>query len=436
MYVIKPSRSKSDNKRTIRLLPRKIDLVLFILILWGPILIFGINPYRNPESSLRYELDKNSAVEIVIWASIGLRVLFYIFNHIILHKRLLPSKILHGAPFFYLLYGLIGLISIFYSSAFLLTGFRAYQVIIGLIFIGILARDEDMMSRLFSIFTVFCVIVTLYNFVMFFLDPLVVGKYTGEGYRLLGGFPFNRDFGIAAAVAISLCLTQLSGEDKKIVYVGLLAVSVFVLLMSRVRSSIIGMIISIILTNMLMKNVDIKKIILSLILLILMFWTGVDQYLVSFIVRNPETLTHMSRRTDTWEKLWPYIMEKPLLGYGFGTGSRILLNDWLQKGIGIGDAHNSWMEALVSVGIIGTFFLFLSFLYAFINIQKGMQTNRTACTQLNYLIFFAFLGSMVSTSINLVSPMYILLILYSQFQKSCYLSSCHSARHSGVGMRG
>jgi len=63
----------------------------------------------------------------------------------------------------------------------------------------------------------------------------------------------------------------------------------------------------------------------------------------------------LSGRTELWEYLWTFVIERPVLGYGFNSfmsperaGEMPLLVSW-----GVGEAHSLYLEILLGTGFIG-----------------------------------------------------------------------------------
>lgn len=91
--------------------------------------------------------------------------------------------------------------------------------------------------------------------------------------------------------------------------------------------------------------------------------------LESFLIRgeSKELLFTLTGRTVLWEKAWFAFLDKPWLGYGFGVGSRyVFLQDISDLNIFISSIHNSYIEVILSVGLIG----FIIFIIAFFSSIK------------------------------------------------------------------
>ena len=81
------------------------------------------------------------------------------------------------------------------------------------------------------------------------------------------------------------------------------------------------------------------------------------------------TLTH---RTELWARAWPYIMEKPFFGSGFGVsryifyGDQVNLNQLTPADLYYTTLHSMHVQTAVDLGIIGVLFLWLMLAYIFL----------------------------------------------------------------------
>lgn len=66
-----------------------------------------------------------------------------------------------------------------------------------------------------------------------------------------------------------------------------------------------------------------------------------------------EVLT-LTGRTELWEFVWQKILEKPFLGYGFNAFEPVVSREWFGAGDAAVGAHNTLLQALFTVGFIGT----------------------------------------------------------------------------------
>ena len=55
-----------------------------------------------------------------------------------------------------------------------------------------------------------------------------------------------------------------------------------------------------------------------------------------------------------WGFVWDKILEAPFLGHGFGAADAVLSPQWWGAPDASVGAHNTWLQALLIVGVIGT----------------------------------------------------------------------------------
>jgi O-antigen ligase len=68
-----------------------------------------------------------------------------------------------------------------------------------------------------------------------------------------------------------------------------------------------------------------------------------------------ENVSSLTGRLPLWEGLWPDVMKRPLLGYGYGGywGPKNILRHSKANGWHIPHAHNSYLDLVLATGIIG-----------------------------------------------------------------------------------
>ena len=66
-----------------------------------------------------------------------------------------------------------------------------------------------------------------------------------------------------------------------------------------------------------------------------------------------EILT-LTGRTELWGFVWDKILEAPFFGHGFGAADAVLSPQWWGAPDASVGAHNTWLQALLIVGVIGT----------------------------------------------------------------------------------
>jgi O-antigen ligase len=98
--------------------------------------------------------------------------------------------------------------------------------------------------------------------------------------------------------------------------------------------------------------------------------------LVDYVKKNEKGIESLNGRSIIWEDVWKIIGKSKAFGYGYGSPRVVLTKDYssiIEKDPrlierDIRQAHNAWLESLLNVGIIGTFFLLMLLLKTYKNI--------------------------------------------------------------------
>ena len=79
----------------------------------------------------------------------------------------------------------------------------------------------------------------------------------------------------------------------------------------------------------------------------------------------------MSGRTEAFSYLIEQWQDSPLLGYGFGAGTRNLLIDFVaRRGLNIGAGHDALSTVLVDLGLVGLSLLLAAFVSAWVAVGR------------------------------------------------------------------
>ncbi len=90
-----------------------------------------------------------------------------------------------------------------------------------------------------------------------------------------------------------------------------------------------------------------------------------------------EILT-LTGRTELWGFVWDKILEAPLLGHGFGAADAVLSREWWGAPDASVGAHNTWLQSLLIVGLVGT----LPFAYFHLESIRRWFANPNTLTRL------------------------------------------------------
>ena len=211
--------------------------------------------------------------------------------------------------------------------------------------------------------------------------------YIGRGSSLSGN-------GLAVFLAqyvIILVVLFLSDRNKwrKILYIGASALSYYCILFLFSRSGYLAAAASILVVGFIKE----KKILVAAVLVVLLY-----SYVIPQAVRERIEMTRTEdgfdatsvQRLRMWEQGKLMISESPVIGWGFGITSQIVV-----KAEGFDNHywtsfHNNYLQTVVETGFIGLFFVMLTFFFGVVtgfrlyrngksNYAKGLGLGLVAC---------------------------------------------------------
>jgi O-antigen ligase len=273
------------------------------------------------------------------------------------------------------------------------------------------------------------------------LDPEWTLKYDTESQYYM----FAAAYGVISALVL-----YSSAKTKRVVSVLLLAL---VLLLLKGRTMIAGTLAaSLLILSLLAKRGCWRRtaflfgLILSSVQIdlamggrIVLSWVAfVNDSLASWlpyltIGNGMKDLLSLSGRIPLWHTLWPYFLDHPFVGYGFGAfwyPNRFydIHHEVVWPAV---VAHNGFLDELLGTGVIGLL-LFLALWFASIQftLRLAKEDKRSGYLVFGWLLLFLFCNSMGS-------------ILQSYFQAPTFFSATallaalvQPARHASVGYRG
>jgi hypothetical protein len=322
--------------------PTVIAATLFLLILSGPPQ-FRI---RDPEASLRGDMDWVVALHAVVWGAAGLWVLWQIAIRFQERRRLLRLRL---PQILGLALVLTLALSAWKSEAPLFTAFKVYQMLVSMLFTQIFAERFGVWTLLKT---------TLWGNVLLaaaialcaFLVPDEVwtaSEFNPDPSRLFGDL--IAPTGVVAALAIILLLTN-TYKVWRILPLCLLSGLFALLLLSLMRTAYIA--IFVFFAIVLLKRPNIKplrRIAYVLCLLLVMLYAfgrlpSISDY------RDPGTVSNLGDRIGLWRYLTAETVSRsPWLGLGYYSASRIYGPEYNP---GLGTAHSMFIEVLAGGGIL------------------------------------------------------------------------------------
>lgn len=372
--------------------PTLVSTALLLLIFSGPPKL----RVRDPSASLRGVIDWVVVLHAFVWGLAGL----WVFAHITKRLRARRPALRLRLP---QILGLVMILclaaSVGVSSAPELTAFKAYEMLISLLFVGIFAEEFGAAASLRIMFwasTLLCIAVA----VCAIWDPGLVWSHSDFDLgqtRLRGDLIASA--GVVSAIAIILLCTGVRKLWRILVF-ALLAFYSGLLLLSLMRTAYLVIVLFFALVLLKRPHVKpLRQLAYLLCLLTLVLFLGnrlpnLDRY------RDPATISTLSERTGLWRYLAHITLTRsPWLGLGYYSASRTF---GPQFNPGFGTAHSMFMEVLLGAGVpafllLVAICLILSFYAVRLLWLKADRLSFAVCSLFMAALFFGFIGEEVDS---------------------------------------
>ena len=291
------------------------------------------------------------------------------FSLIVTQLNRIPKLRFHPISFF-LIYICIGIISTSWSASPIGTLAKSGEVFLGVFIVFKTLNSIDntyRLRRLINLLIIFHSIVLTYAALGYFIFPDSF-SYPVNGLlsRRLEMHFFSADSvsNYSAFLAVTFLGRYLTPDNPKPnsnTYLLLYFYFIFILILGQGRTGmgilILGTFILFLITRTLL-TVLVSPILLSGIIY---FFSGP---LTTLFLRGQdnEMLFSLTGRTDLWKWAWQSYLDDPVLGKGFGVGSRVVFSS-NTAGFpdNISTVHNGFLEVLLGVGTVGFIFWFACF---------------------------------------------------------------------------
>lgn len=268
----------------------------------------------------------------------------------------------------FLLYAFFCIISSAWSISFIPTLGKSVEFFVGVlvIFVALNVKPSPMMGNILSI-----ILNTTLLLVIIILSVMLFGYFVAPSlFSIPMNGIFSRRLGIEnlfisansvayfGAIVGSYSFAKILFKNKKLINLLIYILSWSVIILAQGRTGAAALLIS----SLLFTARKFKSISFPILLILITIAYACYGLLESFLVRgeSKELLFTLTGRTVLWEKAWYAFLDRPWFGYGFGVGSRyVFLHDISGFDVFISSIHNSYVEVILSVGIIG--FIFFSF---------------------------------------------------------------------------
>jgi hypothetical protein len=361
--------TQNSNRLSIRLLrkhPTLIASVLFLLIMSGPPKL----RIRDPEASLRGDIDWIVLFHLIVWGLAGLWVLLQMGKRFYAKRPVLRLRLpqILGLALILCLTA-----SVWKSAAPALTLFKVYQMTVSLLFTQIFVERFGAKATLKAIFwgnVLLCMVIAICAF----LAPDLVWVPSDVNLdlsRLRGDL--IAPSGVVSTTVIILLLSDVRRRLSALhlfllsLLLGLLALS----LMRTAYSVALILFVLILLRHPNPKPLRHLAYVLCAVATVLYAYHWVPS-LSEY--RNPATTSDLGDRIGLWRYLSTITLNhSPWFGLGYYSASRI---HGLEYNAGLGTAHSMFFEVLVGGGVLSLLLLLALCVTLFVYVFRLLYGKR------------------------------------------------------------
>jgi hypothetical protein len=401
-------------------------------LVWFVLLILSGPPRVRPPGRLTEALespltilDPTTLLHVGAWAGTGALVAYILCSQPHRARAWLHAVLENMSIRWYLLFGLLGIASAAYSPSRIYTIFFASKIVLGVLAVAMVCtytrphRLDQALRLLFAVMVIRAIALV----VLYAIDPALVG--TGgalfRDYRLDGGLVIG-DYGESALLAGLWLLTVGmfgSTRAKRTAAMFGYGASWLLLLASETRSTIATGLLFFLIMVSLRRSARGRAALFAagvLGLSLSVLWK-LGRIVIAAATRSGDGINTLSGRTEAFDYLIQWWSKSPILGYGYGAGTRTLLIDFVKRtGLGIGAGHDVLSTVLVDLGLLGAILLSLVFLATWGQLfvlwrrTRMLPRERVVVAQLVCLTVWVTNQCLVGPSIEAPSPPFFALI--------------------------
>jgi O-antigen ligase len=405
------------------------------LLIFGALILSGPPRLRTRDLDAALEqplsLDPAALLQVVAWMGAGGIVAYLIYRDHLRRGGLLRALSRDRLIAWYLAFALLGVASAAWSASPPYTLFSASKLLIGVLAVilivsyGRYATIDRAIRLLFIVYAVkFSVLIML-----FLIRPQLVYQAEYQGRLLttprLNGGVVLEDFGTSPLfTGLALLTVAIFGSSRarrRLALLGYVVTWIF-LVLSQTRTAIIPGVIFLVIMASLRKSSRAVAVLIAAAALGLCLTVLVRQSeaVLRVATRAGEGVSTISGRTDAFDYLIEQWRASPIVGFGYGAGTRILLIDFVKAtGLGIGAGHDILSTTLVDLGLLGAAILAIVFILTWRQVillwaRAGRRTgHRVTVAQLTCFAVWATINSSVGQGIFSVAPPFLVLLATS-----------------------
>ncbi|HEX6233937.1 MAG TPA: O-antigen ligase family protein [Jiangellaceae bacterium] len=370
---------------------RRLLFVAAFLIVWGPPALRPAGRDLNAALADPFALDAAAVLQVGAWVFADALVLLLLISHLARRTDFLSNLLADKPLRWYGLYGLLALGSVTYTQSVLYTTFFAQKILVALFVLALLEwhwparRGSRALQVLFWVYGLQAAAIGILYFVRReWVTPF--GAVRGsEPVRVTGGV--FADYGSSALIAGLFLLTVALFGSKPahrwlagVAYVGTWALIV----LSQTRTTMaaaVAFLIIMVHAHWRARTLFALVATAAGVGLVALLPTALEK-IISVGTRDGEGLETLSGRTEAFSHLIDHWRDSPLIGYGFGSGTRNALVDFVERrGLNIGAGHDAISTVLVDLGLIGLSLLLVAFISAWVafgRLYRATASDRLA----------------------------------------------------------
>lgn len=274
------------------------------------------------------------------------------------------------SPLFYLIYLLLGFISISYSTDPKYSSLQWFMVVESFVFVYIFMRvvfivnyhfpdHKVSLERLFA-WSIFPIVIIFIVGSLVAPDVFYREMRGGDEVRLGGWIMNPNELGMLCSIGASMAYLFMQTIKNKFWPILMMVANIWVMFLTSSRSTTIGFFLIMGIMVMMSKNRKLKIVMMSVVAIVAPLTIN---HIVFKDSGGVEEVMSMTGRLPFWAALLNEgIVKEPFFGYGF---MRINYTDYFQ---GFNTypgkmTHNTFMQALMNLGFVGLFFVLWQFIF-------------------------------------------------------------------------
>ena len=330
-------------------------------VLWANLFILSVWIFRGRDAAQLAQNPVDSAALVRILSVAVAGVIVFIIG--LVERKEIIGQLLRGLPGLMFVYGLVGLASALYSPFRALSVYKACEIIVDVsmiaFFLSCYPSRTDMKRWIdFNWFMVALFIALVWVGAILFPHRAFIHGVGTLGVQISGVIPPMNPNGLGAFAAILIIISlsrtlHARDQNERMMYITSLVVGVITLVLAQARTSLFGGLLAIIAVLLLNKRIKLIGFV-ALLLVIVIISSGLPSLLLRYAMRGQSTTLfyNLSGRMFYWSFAWEKFLESPIYGYGLSAGTRYVVLAQVGRGVQ-STMHNSWLEVLVNVGIVG-----------------------------------------------------------------------------------